>query len=253
MAKVNILPLVDYPQKLAPIIVADYTEFPFENLKEFAYRIGNNLYIFGRQIKNYNPSNYKEISFATNQAIFSLLLRRLILYSIAETIEQHYFCIPNNVKNTSKLIIQRKEPSLEINSVQVYERLELQTIHWQDKNFGIIINYKSVNEWAPTFRQKVGNKPCSYQNIRKYLPLMEASELLRDKIPALRRERAYRAWRGDALKQKFERTLQLFKKSINWPEGENIVDIRLPTEQTVKISDEFVDIIPLGENHGILF
>lgn len=255
--RVNILPVVEYPEEIFPLVEIDYSKELYENFKEYAYRLGNKIYIFGKGIRNFNPSQFSKLNGRNEEEkrAFSLLLRRLILYSIAETIEISNFLIVGNTKNTSKLMIQKKNPSLEVDRVRIYERLELQTIHWQDKNFGVIVNYKTVNEWTPEFKQQIGEEPCSYHNIRKRLSPQDANQLLKIQIPKLRRERERGRWRGDALKQKFEKTMELFKESVKWGSGIRIKEFELPTNGKIKISDEFVEVVPLGsENeYEILF
>lgn len=249
MTKINIFPVVNYPNELSPIMITDYNDSAFNRYKDYAYRIGNKLYLFGKIIEKLELTKGKVIFQIENEderRNFSLLLRRLILYGIAENIDKSMFSIPNNIKNTSRLIIQKIKPSIETEYVLVYERLEFQSIHWQEVNFGIVVNYRTINEWHPTFKDEVGDSPCSYQNIRKYLPEKSANELLLIKIPELRLERYQRKWRGDALKQKFMKIRTLFKEALKWERTKNTKEIILPTGQSIEISDEFIDIIPLG-------
>jgi hypothetical protein len=249
MTKINIFPVINYPNELYPIVITNYNDSIFNKYKDYAYRIGNKLYLFGEIIEKLRLAKGKVIFQTENEderKVFSLLLRRLTLYGIVENINKSMFFIPNNVKNTSRLIIQKIKPSIETEHVLVYERLELQSIHWQEVNFGIIVNYRTINEWHPIFKDKVGDNPCSYQNIRKYVPEESANELLFIKIPELRSERYQRKWRGDALKQKFMKIRTLFKEALKWEETKNIEEIILPTGQSVKISDEFINVILLG-------
>lgn len=246
MTKVNVLPISSYPKELKPIVQVEYEHNLYKKYKNNCYRLGNTLYIFGNRVNQFDQSKITSIKSSNTKeaATFSSLLRRLVLNSLAATVDSNKFEITNRFIG-SRVFVRKKEPSIKTDKVNVYEQLVLQSIHWKDTNYGIIATYKTRNQWSSDFREEINeNDPPSYKNIWKYLSRDEAKSLIRKKIPKLRKEKESGKWRGDALKQRFEKVKKLISYSLDWHEGKKCVE--LPTQGSFKLAPEFIDVVPLG-------
>jgi len=245
VTQLNILRILDdYPKTIGPIAEVKYEANTYQKFRESAYRISDTLYVYGDPARNLSPTVQRTIQRQSEEKTYSLLLRHLILCGISNATQRDEFDCD---RERSRLVIRAREPSIRTDHVSVYETLELQTLHWQDVNFGVVIDYRTRNRWSPQFEAKAMNAPCSYQNIRSLLPQDSANELLLDRLPELRGERYKGRWRSDALKQRFNNIDRLLRTCMGWNESERVKTIDLPTGQQIRLSKEFSEVIMLGE------
>lgn len=240
----NVFPVVKYPEEIE-VVSLEYSDENYEKYKNFCYRIGDKLYIYGNGL-----NGSKKISLVQGNREFSLLLRHLILEAIKETYNKEKYRIEDKRK---RLTIIRKEPSIRTDYVEVFEGIEIQTIHWQDLNFGLIVDYLTRNSFTEKFKtEKLSENASlpapSYSNFYKYLGYKEAKDIM-TKIGNLRGEKVKGRMRSDALEQRMTKIKEFLMDCLDWEEGPQ-KKLSLPTGEGIVVSNKNVKVILLSGKGG---
>lgn len=234
----NVFPITKYPKKIA-LEILGYSEDNYQKYSGFCYRIGNNLYVYR------NSENTQKV-LTTDVAEFSLVLQHLILKAFQNSYNKKNYRIEEKAK---RLTIIRNKPSIETDYVDVFEGIEIQTLHWQDINFGIVVDYLTKNNFTEKFaEEKVGFSSSlpfpSYYNFYKYLGEKEAKNIM-TKIADLRRERALGRARSDALNQRMLKIKELLKDCLDWEDTQE-KELPLPTGTAIAVSTKNIEVILLS-------
>lgn len=232
----NVFPITRYPKEIA-LKILEYSEDNYQKYNGFCYRVGNNLYVYG------DSENTQKV-LTTDAAEFSLVLQHLILKAFQNSYNKENYRIEEKAK---RLTIIRNKPSIKTDYVDVFEGIEIQTLHWQDINFGIVVDYFTRNSFTEKFvkeKLRIAVLPYpSYSNFYKYLGEVEAKNIM-NKISDLRKERADGRTRFDALKQKMLKIKELLRDCLDWDEGEE-KEFSFPTSNTITISIKNVEVVLL--------
>ncbi len=206
--------------------------------------MGNKLYVYTE-----GKNTQEVLTIETYE--FPLVLQHLILKALQKACNKENYYIEEKAK---RLTIIRNEPSIKTDYVNVFEGIEIQSIHWQDINFGIVVDYLTKNNFTEKFaKEKVGLSSSlpfpSYHNFYKYLGEEEAKNIM-TKIADLRRERAWGRMRSDALKQKILKIKELLKDCLDWKDAQE-KELPLPTGTAIAVSTKNIEVILLSTKGDI--
>jgi len=236
----NIFPIVRYPEEIEAIIL-EYSDDNYKKYKDFCYRIGDKLYTYGDKL-----DDGQKISLTKGTMEFSLILRHLILKGVKDSFNNKKYRIEDRKK---RLAIIREEPSIKTRYVEIFEKIEIQTIHWQDLNFGIVVDYLTQNNFTERFKtEKLNeNDPLpspSYSNFYNYLDYDEARNIM-DKIGELKGEKVGGRMRSDALKERMSKIKEFLMDCLDW-RGEEEKMFSLPSGESIIVSKKNVEILLLS-------
>ena len=242
---INVFPIIKVPNEIQMLRVF-YSESIYKQYKNSSYRIGNNLYIYNAKAKK-----GEKIIFKKGLKEFSLIFQHLVLKSLKNNI-----CSKDKYEIKEwgrRLSIIRKEPSIKTDYVEISEGIAIQTIHWQDVNFAIIVDYLTRNNFTEKFKTEKLDKNTSlpapsYSNFYKYLSYDEAKDIM-IKIGELRGEKVRGRMRSDALEQRMFKIKEYLMDFLNWREGE-VYSLPLPTGEKIAISSKNVEIILLSSKEN---
>lgn len=234
----NVFPITKYPKEIA-LEILEYSEDNYQRYSGFCCRMGNKLYLY-REGRN----TQEVLTIETRE--FPLVLQHLILKAFQNSHNNKNYHIEENAK---RLTIIRTEPSIKTDYVDVFEGIEIQTLHWQDINFGIVVDYLTKNKFTEKFaKEKVGLSSSlpfpSYSNFYKYLGEEEAKNIM-TKIADLRKERAWGKMRSDALNQRMLKIKELLKDCLDWGDAQE-KELPLPTGTTITVSIKNIEVILLS-------
>jgi|YelNatPaOPRAMG01_1025707.scaffolds.fasta_scaffold27135_2 hypothetical protein len=239
---INAFPIVKYPDKIQILRVA-YSEDTYKICKNFSYRIGSSLYIYDSK-----AGIEEKFILTKNSTEFSLLFQHLVLRSIKDACSEKKY---KTGEWDRRLTIIRNEPSTKTDYVEIYEGIEIQTIHWQDISFAIVVDYLTRNDFTEKFRAEKlsGNDSLpvpSYSNFYKYLGSEEAKNIM-TKIGDLRGEKIKGRMRSDALKQRMSKIKEFLMDCLDWKE-ETEKELLLPIRESILVSSKNVEVVLLSGN-----
>jgi len=232
---------VKYPEEIK-VGLLEYSSDNYNKYVEVCYRIGNNLYVYREE-----TNKVKEILLQKGTVEFSLILQHLILKAFKNSYNEKGYRIEDTTK---RLNIIRKEPSIKTEYVEVFEKVEIQTLHWQDVNFGVIVDYSTRNNFTERFASEKLNRNAflphpSYSNFYKYLGYEEAKNIMA-KIADLRGEKAFGKMRSDALNQRMLKIKEFLKDCLGWNEANQEKELSIPTGKTIIVSTKNVEVVLLS-------
>jgi len=237
---VNAFPIVKYPDGIQTLATS-YSESAYKQYKNFSYRIGNNLYIYDSEVRT-----GEKVMLTKSSMEFSLLFQHLVLRAIKDACSEEKYKIEEWGR---RLTIIRKKPIIKTDYVEIFEGIEIQTIHWQDINFAIVVDYLTRNNFTERFKtEKLSENASlpapSYSNFYKYLGYKEAKNIM-NKIGELREEKVKGRMRFDALKRRMSKIKEFLMDCLDWRE-EVEKEISLPTGESIRISNKNVEVVLLS-------
>lgn len=198
----NIYPVLEYPEEIK-VIKEDYVPEEPYTPSPWKLRDGNFIYFFGKGLGESSGSSDK---LTYGKPIFGKIIKRYLLASLSENIKElwriEYF--------GSNLIISKDvdEDYQHNDTFNLRYFLLLQTHHWQEKYFGLIVNLKIK------IIEKENNSYISYEKIgQKYS--WETKRSVWREVQRLHGTHFQNGGvRGDGLKKKFEIMRNLFKDAF---------------------------------------
>lgn len=234
----NVFPIARYPNEIE-VGILEYSDDNYQKYGGSCYRIGDNLYVYGDRENKIQKVLTKETGG------FSLVLQHLILKAFQNSYNKENY---RTEEGRKRLTIIRREPNIKTEYVEIFEGIEIQTLHWQDINFGIVVDYLTKNSFTEKFtteKLKASSLPFpSYSNFYKYLGQEEAKNIM-TKIADLRRERALGRMRSDALEQRMLKIKELLRDCLDWKDAQE-KELPLPTGNTITVSIKNTEVILLS-------
>lgn len=237
---VNAFPIIKYPDGIR-ILRIPYSEDTYEQYKDSSYRIASNLYIFDSEARI-----GEKVILTKSSMEFSLVFQHLVLMAIKDACNKEKYKIEERGR---RLTIIHEEPSIKTDHVEIFEGIEIQTIHWQDINFAIIVDYLTRNNFTERFKNEKLNKndslPApSYSNFYKYLRYSEAKDIM-TKIGDLRGEKVRGRMRSDALKQRMSEIKEFLMNCLDWRQGVE-KELFLSTGESIVVLNKNVKVVLLS-------
>lgn len=240
----NIFPIMKYPEEIE-VVSLEYSDDNYEKYEDFCYRIGDKLYVYGNEL-----DEGQKVSLTKGVMEFSLVLQHLILEAVKNSHNDEKYRIEDRRK---RLTIIRKKPSIKTDYVEIFEGIEIQTIHWQDINFALIVDYLTRNNFTERFKtEKLSENASlpapSYSNFYKYLGNKEANDIM-SKIGDLRGEKVKGRMRSDALEQRMSKIREFLMDCLDWSKGAE-KELPLSTEKSIVVSSKNVEVVLLSGKEG---
>ena len=241
---INAFPVVKYPDEIQTLMVS-YSENTYEQYKNSSYRIVSNLYIYDSKART-----GEKVILTKSSMEFSLFFQHLVLRAIKDACSEDKYKIEEWGR---RLTIISKDPSIKTNHIEIFEGIEIQTIHWQDINFAIVVDYLTRNNYTDRFKieklsENISLPAPSYSNFYKYLGYEEAKDIM-TKIGDLRGEKVKGRMRSDALVQRMSKIKEFLMDCLNWKEGAE-KELFLPTGKSIVLTSKNVEVVLLSDKES---
>ncbi|AIG98198.1 MULTISPECIES: hypothetical protein [Archaeoglobus] len=228
---INIYPIVNYPETIKVSAIPYYEEFLPGKWKK---RIGDLIYLYGYGIEN----EFDEID--NSNALFGKIFRKYLLDILSENIATPWQL--KELGSTLRLVKEITENYEFSNIIKLQYELIINVHHWQNTNFGIIVDLK-IN-----ILDRENNQRISYTKIKdKY------GESVKKKIwvsvQAFHRHLTPEGKKyATAMRDKFNLLTGLLKEAFGSSEDEKTFST---PDGEIKIVFKPLEIVEVSNNDGI--